>query len=253
MTHLPASRPLPCVRGFWLLLIMGLLVAPSASRAGTISIGFDLGGSSVSLPNGIEVPPAGEALPGSLLVLHLEGDVAPDEMSGTVLPGTGVLDGLVVVADIDARPPLEALFTGNLSIVQFGAAIGSLAGDLATLTLVDPVVVEFILFVDCVGVDCELFGTFPLDIETFSLIPGQTLTLSDVNTPGGASLAGLFDIDLGGESVTVDLQGVESSRAYVVPEPSSGLLLLVGLVLLRGRRLRRPTASGSPVRSQYSS
>ena len=75
-------------------------------------------------------------------------------------------------------------------------------------------------------------------IETAQLLPGQLLTLAGINTPGGATLAGLLDIEVGGVSFGVDLQGIEASRAYVVPEPSSGLLLLVGLALLRGRRLR---------------
>lgn len=219
------------------MLIIGLLLAPSTAGAGTISISFDLSGSSVSLPNGVEIPPDGSIQPGAMLVLHLQGDVAPDEASGTVLPGAGVLDELAVAADVNAQTPIDALFTGDLSVAQLSPASGDLAVDL-TSYLLDSIIIELIVFIDCAGSDCGEFGGFPLDIETVELLPSQPLTLAAINTPGAATIAGALAIEIGGVSFGVDLQGVEASRAFVVPEPSTGLLLLLGLAMLRVRRPR---------------
>lgn len=225
-------RPL---RVLLFLTAVAWLGAATPCLAGTIWIDFDLSGSSVSIPPDVDVPPGGTLLPGATLTLMLRGDVPADEMSGTVLPGAAVVEGLVVEVDVDAATLIDASMSGDVAVTQFGPAEGSLAGDLSTLSI-DSIFLELIAFIDCSGSDCGVFGVFPVDIEIAQFLPAQTLTVSDANTPGGATISGLIDISFAAFQMSVDLQGTETSRAFVVPEPGTALLVLAGLAALRLHR-----------------
>lgn len=190
-----------------LLPVMGLALAGSPSRAATI-VDFE------GLPNFLS---PGSAIPG--ITISPEGGIADE---ATVALVTGL-----------SFPPGSVATSGT-------ALLGNLFGSTLTITF-DEVVMQVSL--ETVGsLASGMFGTITLDAFAGATLLGSVssdpLALGDSGAPESlldlGALTGITSIvlssDIGGASSFL----VDDLRFTVVPEPSTGLLVLFGGVLLSG-------------------
>jgi len=75
-----------------------------------------------------------------------------------------------------------------------------------------------------------------LGIEAFSL---GTISLTGLEADGTAQIDVTTAVELDGVLGTLNLVGNETSRLFIVPEPQTATLLLLGLVGLGMKRSRR--------------
>jgi hypothetical protein len=203
----------------WSLLLL-LLLTPCVSRAGTIFIDFDVSMSTVRALGGqLVVPPDGSITGGTLTVA-----VAGTDAS-TPTAGPAEVAGLVLTADF-SKTLFGVTLSGSFGFTQQGAAAAVLGSDLSSLDL-PLLVANVMVHVECSGASCGLFGTFPIDQNDTGSFANTSIALEDLGLPGQASLVG--DIESAPGQPLVQLAGKETGRHFVVPEPATGMLALLGL------------------------
>jgi hypothetical protein len=213
------------------LLVALVLLVPCVSRAGTIFIDFQLPGSTVhALGGGLVVPPDGEVTGGTLTLAIPGSDVS------TPSAGPAQLSALTLTADF-AKTQLGVTLSGTFAFTQQGSAAGTLGPGLTSLELAT-LFAGLMVHVECSGALCGLFGTFPMDQSDSRGFASTPLALEDLSQPGMASLFGTIESAPG--QPLVELVGKETGRHFVVPEPATGGLVLLGLAALslRSRRTR---------------
>ena len=213
----------------WSLLLLSLLLTPCVSRAGTIFIDFQISGSTVHALGGLLVVPPDGSITGGTLTLAVPGtDIS------TPMAGAAEVAGLTLSADF-AKALFGVTLSGTFGMVQQGPAAATLGSDRASLAV--PLLTSAVMVhVECSGANCALLGTFPLDQSDTGSFANTQLTLEDLVQPGMASVFGSIESAPG--QPLVDISGKETGRHFVVPEPATGTLALVGLAGLA--RLARP-------------
>jgi hypothetical protein len=233
------------MRPFALAAALFVLLPATASRAGQITLAFDLSGSSVSVLGLINIPPAG-TITSAMATLTIPGS-ALDAAS----PGAAFLENLSLAATLDTLL-FGNVLTGTVTADQIGVANGSLMAGLSVLALAPPFVLNVDALLNCAGSLCGvleglLMDTFPVMLSgAQTLSEGFSVMVGNLNQIGAATIGAMFTFDLGGVTVEVNLVGSEiaQSRSFSsVPEPGSGLLVAGTLVGLAGvRRARRRIA-----------
>ena len=210
-----------------------LLLLPSASHAGKITVQFDFTGSSVALLGGfITVPPDGAILAGSGQLDVKAGGIA------TPLAGAASLQNVSLAGTIN-KSGFGVNITGAFGATQPGTATGVLSNGKALLSF-NPFLMNFTGFANCAntgtGTGCTVLG-LPVTFtgpKTFTI---NSLAVSKLSTLGSAALSGTFTFTLGGFTAVLSLVGSEVSRTFI-PEPNTFGLLALGVVALAATRRR---------------
>ena len=176
------SAPAP-ERGATASTVAGLLlVLPSVSYAGKMSVQFDFSGSSLSILGGfINVPPDGAIIAGSGQI-----DVGA---AGIATPGGGAaaLKNLSLAGTLN-KSGFGVIITGVVAATQPGTATGALSGGLGNLAF-NPFLVNFTGFANCIntgtGTGCTILGlpTTLTGPKTFSI---PSLAVANLGTVGNA-------------------------------------------------------------------
>jgi hypothetical protein len=211
----------------WSLLLVSLLLTPCVSAAGTIFIDFELSSSAIRALGGqIVVPPDGSITSGTLTL------AVPGTDASSPGPGPVEISGLVITADF-TKTQFGITLSGTFGLTQQGAAAGTLGPDLASLAL-PGLTADIAVHAECSGAFCT---GFPVDQIDTAGLAGSGFTLEDLAQPGMATLFGSLESAPG--QPIVELSAKETSRHFVVPEPATGTLALVGLSWLAALA-RRP-------------
>lgn len=236
---LPALPGAPTVRTFALGCVF-LLATAQTARAGTITVEFDLGDSTVSLGGLIDVPPDG-SFPRASAIVRVPGN-------GLSTPVGGPATLVSVVWSVTWDAPVssygyQVTFTGNIFLEGLEPAFGTLTPGLGLLTFPNPARVSQGFFLDCFPkVLCNAGGSyFPISTGGTALSPPGTIQVGNLAQNGQATLRLASSVDT---YASVMIVGREVDRSFV-PEVSSGFSALgaigavLGLALWRGSP-RRP-------------
>jgi hypothetical protein len=217
-------------------------LSASPSNAGTLTVDFDLSGSSlvlgpVNVANGM-----GATVTGMARVV-LTGVNAAGMITGAMANGT--VSGLALNFAVNAAvmPGLDASLVGPISITQMGTSSGPFAGGtvgLATNTFNTGLNVNL----NCAGALCGAVAM--LGMLTFPIT--QMAMISNNMAPFAVNLASLgsnatfnaaVSVMQGTQAVTLTFAGSEVARNFVpnapqVPEPVEAGLLILGVLALCG-------------------
>jgi hypothetical protein len=213
-----------------------LLLAAPFAHAGSITIDFDLTGSSVALLGGIlNIPPDG-SITAATAQVTVQGSNATN-----AAPGAAQLNNLVLVATINGTVGGAVALTGGLSGTQIGGGSGSLSAGLANL-IVATLSLNVNGLINCFGGMCPAIGTFPVSVvNSTSILSGIGFGIGGLGTLGAGTLSGVLSLTLGGSAAVVGLVGQEVNRTFI-PEPNSFALVGLGTLSMAGlgwRRARR--------------
>lgn len=237
-----------CVRGIlrkgaWAAALTVALFSASPSNAGTLTVDFNLAGSTLMIGGVVNVANGmGATVTGAARVV-LTGVNAAGMITGAMANGT--VSGLnlnfainsPIIAGVDAN------LTGPISITQMGSGSGPFAGgalNLATNSFNTALSVNL----NCVGAQCALISsagmiTFP--IMQMAVISNNMapFAVSLGNLGGTASLTAAVMAMNAGQAVALTFSGSEVARNFVpnapqVPEPVEAGLLILGVLALCG-------------------
>ena len=217
----------------WFGLVCLLAAAPA--NAGTISVDFDLSGSSISILGGIvTIPPNGSITTASASV------AVPGSSIVNPQAGAAALSDLTIDGTISGTVAALVTLSGSIAGTQVGVANGSLTGGLANV-VIGTLSLNLSAFVACIPpATCALVGTFPISIMSTQVITGVgTIGVGNLATSGAATLNAVLSITIDGNSAVVNLVGTEVSRTFAVPEPDTFGLVGLGLLGLAGVGWRR--------------
>ncbi len=207
-----------------------LLFGASAAKASSITVEFDLTSSTLTMLSGIlSIPPDGTITAGTASVR-----VNASSLTGPT-SGPAKLSNLALTATISGTVGGAALFTGGFSGSQPGGGAGSLTAGLANL-LFGLLNLNLNGFVNCSGGICPALGTFPVSVTNSptALTGFGAFGIGGLATVGAGTLNATLPINLAGNSVVFNLVGQEVSRAFSLPEPSTGALLGLGVLGMLG-------------------
>jgi hypothetical protein len=210
-----------------------ILAAPSA-RAGTITIDFDLTGSSIALLGGIlNIPPDGSITAASAQVTVQGSDLT------NASAGAAHLGNLMLTATINGTVGSAVLLTGGFSANQVGGGAGALSSGLANLN-VAALTLNVNGLVNCFGGLCPALGTFPISaVNSLSVLTGiGSMGIGGLGTLSAATLNGILSLTIGGNTAVLSLVGQEVNRTYI-PEPNTFALVGLGVLGLAGLGWRR--------------
>jgi hypothetical protein len=202
-----------------------LLLAAPPARAGTITIDFDLTGSSVALLGGIlNIPPDGSITAASAQVT-VQGSNLTNASAGAAQLGN-----LMLMATINGTVGSAVVLTGSFSATQLGGGAGSLSGGLANLN-VATLTLNLNGLINCFGGLCPALGTFPISaVNSVSVLTGfGSMGIGGLATLSAATLNGVLPLTIGGNTAALTLVGQEVNRTFI-PEPNT--FALVGLGML---------------------
>lgn len=225
------SRPITMLA----VAVVGLLVAASTANASTIRLDFDFTAESfLSLLGGtIVTPPDGTFDSGTVRVLVEATDIDSVVSGGQVAVGAGNFSGTVsknVLGSADVSGP----FSGT----QIGTLLGVLDPGLTSATFVDDLSINLNFNFACVGVGCGPLG-FPVSVLGLTALNLGTVSITGLDVEGTARIEMITEIELDGVLGELTLVGIETSRLFIIPEPQTALLLVLGLVGLSFSRSRR--------------
>lgn len=216
-----------------LLLSAPALLLAAPVRAATLSVEFDLTGSTVSLLGGvISVPPDGAVTVGGGRITFLA-----DAFTQQAVAGPAQLEDFAFALSLDADLLGQAHVTGTVAGSQQGSAFASLGPALTQVSLLAPFQVLYTGTVQCAGTGCGALGTFPVFVGTPLTFLGA-LAVGNLASVGNATLQASLPFSLAGFTGVLHLSGAEVSRVFV-PEPSSFGLLGLGLAALAAGAARR--------------
>lgn len=228
------------MRRISLLVAAGWLWAAAPAQAGTITIDFDLTGSTVDiLGGGVEIPPEG-SIPAGSMSLTIQGSAIDSPLAGAAVLSAFDFD-IVISGDI-----LGNAITGTIYTSQTGTTAGSLNGALDTVSFASALVLAIDPAndtIDCSGPNCGSIGSFPVVVTTPQIAsPLGSYAVSGLATPGAATFGGLLSTAIEGFATDFTFVGTETSRSFV-PEPGVATLLGMGLAALAGWRRRTGRAA----------
>ena len=208
------------------------MVAATAAQAGTLTVEFDLTGSTIDiLGGGIVIPPDGSINAGSLELVVQAADIQSPEA------GPASLDSLTLGVDIDADLLGNAI-TGSVLASQVGAAAGALLPGLSIVSFPGSLVLDITGWIGCSGPNCASIGSFPILLTGPQTLPVLgSFAVGGLATPGAGAFTTTLGFTLGGFSAEIAVVGAELSRSYV-PEPGVAALLGMGLLGIGGLRAR---------------
>jgi hypothetical protein len=217
------------------MAIIGLLVSASAANAGTVRLDFDFTVESVlSLLGGtIITPPDGSFDSGTVRVLVEATDIDSVVGGGQVAVGAGNFAGSVS-KDVLGLADVSGPFSGT----QIGTLLGVLDPGLTSATFFDDLMINLNFNFACVGAGCGPLG-FPVSILGLTALNLGTVSITGLDTEGTARIEMNTIVELDGVLGELSLVGIETSRIFIVPEPQTALLVVLGLVTLSLTRSRR--------------
>jgi hypothetical protein len=228
------------------------LSSASPSKAGTLTVDFDLSGSTLMLGDLINASNGMGATVTGMTRLVLTGVDSMGMVTGSMASAT--LQGLGLTINLNAPLVAGASLVGPISITQMGMATGGFDGATASLAQ-GSFVTNLSTNLDCVGMQCALISqlgmiTFP--IVQNSMISNDTgvfpVMLAGLNG-SAAMLSAMVNTMNAGQSVTLAFRGAEiaGSRMFVgdammppmmmppqMPEPVESGLLILGVLALCG-------------------
>lgn len=217
-----------------LLLFLAAIFAAATPALAEVQIDYDLSRSRITTFAGLvelSPTPAGTNGAGAALArITLAGDVA------------GPQDGPALLEDfaLTDLPINENLFDlisiqGSAAAIQLGAALGTLSGGSQLLVSpTQPFAVATEGDVVCTpAAYCNTIGAFPIDLGGIQSLSPISFELRNLDVPGRSTVRGQIELELDGQTATVDLLGVETERRNV-PEPATALQLVAGSLALGG-------------------
>jgi hypothetical protein len=212
-----------------------LASAGTAAAASLIQIDFDFTAESVmSLLGGtIVTPPDGSFDSGSVRLWVDATDIETGIVGGEVAIGQGAFSG-TVAKNVAGAADISGPFSGT----QVGTLLGVLDAGATSATFVDDLMIDLNFNLACTGVGCDPLG-FPVNVMGISAFSLGTISITGLDIDGTARVEITTDIELDGVLGTLNLVGNEIARIFVVPEPQTATLLMLGLVGLACKRTRR--------------
>jgi len=253
-----------CVRGIlrrsaWAAALTVALFSASPSKAGTLTVDFNLAGSTLMLGTVVNVANGMGATVSGMARVVLTGVNAQGMITGAMANGT--VSGLTLNFAINTPiiAGLDANLVGPISITQMGSASGGFAGGSLSLAT-NSFSTNLNVNLNCAsnagmvgGGQCALISS--AGMITFPIV--QMATISNNMAPFPVALGSLgmnatFQAAVmamnAGQAVTLTFNGSEVNRAFVpnapqVPEPVEAGLLILGVLALCGiAAVRRQTA-----------
>ena len=216
--------------------MVGLLFGAVANtaNASVIQIDFDFTAQSVlSLLGGtIVTPPDGSFSSGTVRVLVDATDLETPIAGGDVTVGFGTFAG-TVSKNVAGAADVSGPFAGT----QVGTLVGILDPGLISATFTDDLMLDMNVNFGCTGTGCGPLG-FPVSVLGIEALSLGTISLTGLEADGTAQIDVTTAVELDGVLGTLNLVGNETSRLFIVPEPQTATLLLLGLVGLGMKRSR---------------
>ena len=221
-------RAIPLSVALWSLAWM---VAATAAQGGTLTVEFDLTGSTIDiLGGGVVIPPEGSITTGSVQLIVQASDIQSPML------GLGSFDSLTFDVDVDGDILGNAI-TGSVAARQTGSAAGSLTklpGGPWILSTGGSPVLEIDASIDCTGPNCASIGSFPISVaDVYASLIWENVWVTGLATPGAAAFATAVPFSLAGFEGEIAVVGVEVDRSYI-PEPTVAALLGMGLLAFGG-------------------
>lgn len=233
--------------------VVGMVaVGARDSQAGTLSLTFDLGGSSLTLNPQTDLPVPipdanGNGLVSGSVNIALNGVNSLGMVTGM---GSGTVSNFLFQAVLNQPvAPGAITIVGSINVSQIGMAAGGFDG--MQLALGTGQFVNGLSgVVDCMGILCGAAGVaFPVAVNGMIANTAGTFAFNLANLGGGAMLTAGVDAMQGGASIRLSFVGQEVARMFDggggnAPEPLQSGMLVLGVTMLAGLAfvLRRRTA-----------
>ena len=255
-----------CVRGIlrssaWAAVLSFALFGATPSQAGTLTIDFDLTGSTLALGTLVNVAdntgagtPAGNAgsqVTGTarlvLTGVDASGMIIDPSMAGATISGLGVNFALNQAIVVGGMPLAGANLVGPISITQMGMASGMFDG-MSTVTLpTNSFSTNLNVSIDCAGALCAIIPQAAAAMGLMISFPiTQMATITNSMAPfaftvgslgGSATLSAVVMQMNTGQAVTLSFNGTQAARNFVgaaVAEPVEAGLLIMSVLALCG-------------------
>ncbi len=251
-----------CVRGIlrksaWAAVLTFALVSATPSKAGTLTVDFDLSpstlqiGTLINVSNGMNGTVAGAAK------LMLTGVNAMGMITGASAMGT--ISGLNLNIGLNASVAGVATVTGTIAVAQMGSATGAFDGmgvSLPTNSFNNTLTTNL----DCTpAAICNAVAMFPIMSSNPISNNMGPFVFNTASLGGMASINAAVMVMNSGQNVTLSFRGSEVARMFdgnggggnnggnnggpQVPEPVEAGLLMLGVLALCGvAAVRRQTA-----------
>jgi hypothetical protein len=243
-----------CVRGFlrngaWAAALTVALFSASPSKAGTLTVDFDLAPSTLAIGTLINVSNGMNGTVSGAARLVLTGVNAMGMITGGMANGT--ISGLGLNIGLNANVAGVATVTGTIGVTQVGSATGAFDGmgvSLPTNSFNNMLSTNL----DCTpAAICNAVAMFPIVTNTMIANNMGPFVFSTAGLGGGASINAAVMVMQAGQNVTLSFRGSEVARTFdagpgggpQVPEPVEAGLLILGVLSLCGvAAVRRQTA-----------
>lgn len=218
-----------------LLTMLAVLFSAGAAAASVIELDFDFTAESfMSLLGGtIITPPDGTFDSGTVRFIVDATDIDTAIAGGEVALGFGTFAG-TVVKNVAGAADISGPYSGT----QVGTLLGILDAGGASATFIDDLMLDVNFNFACTGTGCGPLG-FPVNVSGVNAFSLGTIAITGLDAEGTARVEMVTSVELDGVLGTLNLIGNETARAFVVPEPQTATLLLLGLVGLGVKRSSR--------------
>jgi len=229
------------------------LFGASPSKAGTLTVDFNLAGSTLMLGGVINAANGMGATVTGMARVVLTGVNAAGMITGAMANGTVSGLSLNFALNSPIIAGLDASLVGPISITQVGTSSGPFDGAAAALAT-NTFNTNLSVNLNCVGAQCAVVSSAGMIV--FPIV--QNAMISNNMGPFSVGLAGLGGTAMlnavvmqmnNGQAVNLTFSGQEVARTFVgnapmVPEPVEAGLLILGVLALCGVAAvrRQPTA-----------
>jgi hypothetical protein len=235
----------------WVAAALTIALSATPSKAGTLTVNFDLSGSSLALGTAINVSNGMGGTVAGMAQLVLTGVNAMGAITGAMAGATVQGLGLNIMLNSPILAGFDATLVGPITITQMGAAMGSFNGMAVSLPQ-NTFSTQLSTNINCAGGQCAAISA--LGMIMFPIV--QNATISNNMGPFAVNVSGLNATAMlnaqvmamnAGQAVTLTFSGREVMRNFMgapmappppppnpMPEPVEAGLLILGVLALCG-------------------